>query len=484
MITQDSGTNITLGNSGFTQDDGTFIGGNGTITTNSHGGLTLNGGTFTAPSGTMQLMTQGYRAYALQYNGGTFNHNDGTIDFNAVGNSKISLQHQLDLYNVNINMDDPSYTFTVENNNNDFNINGTLTLTKGYLGGWSVITVKGDVLVKSTFGNRPGTRAVPGEVKTSGNVTVTAEANSRSPAIELNTGAVMNVDNSGASIIELILNGGTFNAPTGTMKFMTNVYPSLGYAFQDNGGTFNNNNGTVEFNNPDESLLVSLQQPLDLYNVDVDLGNQYLAFDIYNNDGNDFNVNGNLTLTGGGYLGHGSLITAKGDVFVKSSFGNRGDGQSPSGEIKTSGNITVTAEANSRCPTIELNTGAVMNVDNVGASINELILNGGTFNAPTGIMKFTSDAYGGTALQYNGGTFNHDNGTVELHGRYYDLDVVLQQPLDLYNVDVNTTRASSIYNNGNDFTVDGTLTLSGVYLGGGSLITAKSGVLVKSTFGG
>jgi guanyl-specific ribonuclease Sa len=427
----------------------------------------------------MKLMTYSYYGMAFQYNGGTFNANNGTVEFNCPGdNIAISLQQPLDLYNVNIN--NPQAVFTVQNNSNDFTVNGTLTLTNGLLGGASIITAKGDVLVKSTFGNRPGMWQTPGEIKTSGNVIITAEADSRSPAIELNTGATMNVDNAGASIIDLILNGGTFNAPTGRLKFLNNFYQ--GNALQYNGGTFNANNGTVEFNNPDYTFTVILQQPLDLYNVDVN--NTYGFFYVYNN-GNDFTVNGTLTLTHGG-LGAAS-ITAKGDVLVKSAFGNYGNG-GDIGTIKTSANTTVTAEANSWAPIVELNAGAVMNVDNAGASVVDLILNGGTFNAPTGTMRFTAPFYGGNyggnGLQYNSGIFNHNNGTVEFKGRGYPFYISLQQPLDLYNVNIDNPQTFfTVQNNSNDFNVNGTLTLTQGRIGNGSLITAKGDVLVKSTFG-
>jgi hypothetical protein len=171
-------------------------------------------------------------------------------------------------------------------------------------------------------------------------------------------------------------------------------------------------------------------------------------------------------------------------VLVKSTFGGRAGGDGGGGEIKTSANTTVTAEAGSWSPVIELNPGAVMNVDNAGASIIDLILNGGTFNAPTGTMRFTAAWYGGNALQYNSGTFNHNNGTVEFYGRYDYLDIVLQQPLDLYNVNINTPYYFDVANNGNDFNINNILDITSGYFGVDSMVTAKGDVLVENTFGG
>jgi hypothetical protein len=319
----------------------------------------------------------------LQYNNGTFNANNGTIEFNG-RHGTVAPQLTLELNNVNINMGNPGYYFVVDTTNGDFNVNGTLTLTNGHLGA-ALITAKGDVLVKSTFNYWNRNQGDFGIIRTSGNVTVTAEADSISPTIELNTGSTMNVDDAGASIIQLILNGGTFNAPTGTMKFLAQGDSPLQY----NNGTFNANNGTAEFIGRHGTVAPKL--PLELNNVNINMGNPSYYFVVDTTNG-DFNVNGTLTLTNGNLGSAASdtnVMNAKGDVLVKSTFNGGG------GEIKTSANTTVTAEAGSISPDIELNAGAVMNVDNAGASIDQLILNGGIFNAPTGTMKFTAKAQGG-----------------------------------------------------------------------------------------
>ena len=153
--------------------------------------------------------------------------------------------------------------------------------------------------------------------------------------------------------------------------------------------------------------------------------------------------------------------------------------------IKTSSGSTVTAEVNSFSPTIELVTGAVMNVDNTGATINTLILNGGTFNAPTGTMNFY--AQGNSPLQYNGGTFNTNSGTVQFIGR--QCTIATKLPLELYNVNISMIPPHRfvVNNTDGDLNINGTLTLIDGNLGTASAVNvmnAKDNVLVKSTFDG
>ncbi len=70
-ITQGSGNTLTVGARGWTQNAGTFTGGNSAITLN--GNFALTSGTFTSTSGSLNV------ARNWTISGGTFNHNNGTF---------------------------------------------------------------------------------------------------------------------------------------------------------------------------------------------------------------------------------------------------------------------------------------------------------------------------------------------------------------------------------------------------------------------
>jgi hypothetical protein len=80
-ITQASGAPVYVGTSGFTQHDGTFIGGNSNI--EIEGNFSISGGAYTAPSAEV-WMTGSSRTLYIDSNA-TFVHNNGTIGYGANG---------------------------------------------------------------------------------------------------------------------------------------------------------------------------------------------------------------------------------------------------------------------------------------------------------------------------------------------------------------------------------------------------------------
>jgi hypothetical protein len=99
-ITQSSGVTITIGSSHWTQNDGTFSGGDSAITINSI--FDLNGGTFTSTSATLTNNTTSNTNVFDIATASTFNHNNGTVKFTGSNHFAIDT-HNSSLYNVELN---------------------------------------------------------------------------------------------------------------------------------------------------------------------------------------------------------------------------------------------------------------------------------------------------------------------------------------------------------------------------------------------
>jgi hypothetical protein len=133
----------------------------------------MNGGTFNSnPTGTIKFSAAGTNI--IEYNSGIFNI-PGTVEFNGWHGSIIS-QVPLTFNNVNVNMGNEQYYLSDQDN---VTINGTLTLTEGYLSGYFI--AKGDVTVKPTFGKAESYRNINGKVGINNNNNVTIETGGYSP---------------------------------------------------------------------------------------------------------------------------------------------------------------------------------------------------------------------------------------------------------------------------------------------------------------
>ncbi|MFH1354515.1 MAG: hypothetical protein ABIH36_04535 [bacterium] len=143
-ITQAAGITLTVGTSNFIQADGTFTGGDSTITFND--AFTQSLGTFTASSGTTNF------AGALTISGGTFNHNNGTISVISNGDSTWDVNTPLTVNNFTMNRSG-TYRLSIATGDTIV-VNGTTTLTDGvfgYTGGNGTLNAKGDISVAATF---------------------------------------------------------------------------------------------------------------------------------------------------------------------------------------------------------------------------------------------------------------------------------------------------------------------------------------------
>lgn len=152
-LTFGGGTNVTTGT--FALSSGTFNGGSGSLDAN--GAITISGGTYNATSGSMSL-----GANFTHTAGGTFNHQNGSIIIDAASTWDVATTEEL--FNLQINNSNNSFGNHTVTSGDTLNINGTLTLTDGWITGGTIAS-KGAVSVGPLFGagtNANGTLLING----------------------------------------------------------------------------------------------------------------------------------------------------------------------------------------------------------------------------------------------------------------------------------------------------------------------------------
>ena len=233
-LTQNATRTLTVGSSGWTQADGTFTGGNSSITVTS--AFTLSGGAFTSTSGTATF-NQNYTN-----SGGTFTHNSGTVLFSGPSSSSAT---------INVNTSETFNNLTIRGNG----------------GGGTVYTISsGDTLVAlGTLALADsGTHLVisTGTIEPRGNVTFGSFLNSSSATLSFLVtgdqtitttgtpigGPNLNISKS-SGIVSVIgnVNFTSFTLTSGTFTSTTGTLGIAGSWTHTAGGTFNHNSGTILF---------------------------------------------------------------------------------------------------------------------------------------------------------------------------------------------------------------------------------------------
>lgn len=304
------------------------------------------------------------------------------------------------------------------------------------------------------------------------------------------------------------LSGGTFTATSGTTTFGIGGNPTL--FTHTAGGTFDAGSGTVIFvgfanwshtADVDTSETFNNLTILTTYDPDPGYPNTFTI-----SSGDTFIVNGTLTLTSGRV--DGGTINAKGAISVNSIF----YGGSATILIDGTGNQSFTIPDGATTPIINLNnalttitcasgtTGVngltlqagTFNAGDSTLSFNyNFVLSGGTFNASSGTTTFNAGVAGGTAYFTHtaGGTFNAGSGTVVLASYAnwgHTIDVDTSEIFN--NLTILTTYDPAGDNvltlsSGDTLVANGTLTLSGGVVNGGTL-NPKGAVTIGSGYKG
>ncbi len=434
-ITQ-NGFPIVIGNYGYTQSSGTFLGGTANITLGGSGAFVLTGGTFTSSSASLIITgTRVLNQTFLTISDGIFNANNGTVVINPTADCS-SRTYTLDVlpstlfYNMEIkglhNCTSPVITTAT---GDTIHIANNLTHSDGTINGQ--FSVKGNLIINAGADGGTGTIVLNG----AGNQTYSVAAGtSRTCQIVMDKPSGSITPASGTTdlyIQGLTLLAGSFIAPTGDMNIggMWNTNTTL---FTHTGGSFNANNGRVVIN-PNHGCATRV------YTLDVLPSTLFYDVEIKGL----YNCVSSAITTAAGDIVHvaNNLIHSEGTI---------------NGEFSVKGNLIVNANADGGIGTIVLNgTGnqtysvpagtprtCQIAVDKPSGSVTpavgttDLYIQGlailaGSFTAPTGEMNiggtWNSNA---TLFIHSGGSFDANNGKVVInpsHGcatRVYTLDVL------------------------------------------------------------
>jgi len=421
----------------FSQSDGVFTASNQSFTTAV---FTLaTGGIFTASSGVTAVSA------TFTITGGTFNHNSGTMTFDGAG-ATISCN------NVTFNL----VTFSAASNIKTISSNCTLPLgnnpsfsrpliNNGTLSGTGTLTigVSTSTLVMNTGSSLSSFSAI----STAGALTVAGATLNLSGYtsfaavgnVGLSSGS-LTLPNAGADLnADLIISGGTFTAPSGTMTLAVALSISGSPTFNANGGiiTFDGSTATLSCNNVTFNAVIL--SPVS----GVKTVNSNCSLPLGNNPtiGNSVIING--TLNGTGTLTHTAGTLTQ----------NTGSSVSGFSGLVASG-FTISGAT--------VNLGSYSPVTINGA----FLLSSGTFTAPTGTMTAVS-----TFTISSGATFNHNSGTLTFTGT---TAVITCNSSTFNSIIFNNTGLKTIASDcnfpiGNNPTIANSVTLNGTLSGTGTL---------------
>lgn len=381
--------------------------------TDIDGGLTINGGTFNAPSDNMTL------AGGLNITGGTFNHNNGTVTFDGTTTATLScnnaiFNHIVFAHTGSTKTVSSNCTLPLGHNPNlstAVTLNGTLTGTGTITGPSGLNLNTGSVLSGFTGLNGTVLSISGGEVDFSSYTTFSINSNTTlsSGSLTLPDGADLNGN--------LIITGGTFTAPSGSMTLAGNLTVSGSPTFNHNNGTiiFDGAGGNYSCNDVVFNLIVFDKSPGTSTvgsNCNFPIGNNPIIQGPSSNIILDGALSGSGTLT----MGNGSVLTFRNEFSSLSGFNGLSVNQMVinGATIDLSSYDTFTASSNICVGGISIScttaTSGTLYLPNGADLDGSLIISSGTFNAPSGEMTIAR------ALTINGGTFIHNNGTIIFDG--------------------------------------------------------------------
>ena len=262
----------------------------------------------------------------------------------------------------------------------------------------------------------------------------------------------------------LTINAGNFTSTSGILR----IQNSDNAGFTVNSGSFNHNSGTVEFATPSNYKTLT-----------VDIGTTILNDVIVNGSGKAYlditdtmDIDGALTITSIGKMLSGTMdvagniVTTDTDITGDATLLLAGSNVQTINAGGESGDLTRL--------TINKSGGGSVNASAAGTlGVENLTVSGGTFIAPSGILRIenTDDE----AFAVSGGTFSHNSGTVEF---------ATPSNYKTLTVDIGTTILNDVIVNGSgkaylDITdtmdIDGALTITSInQINGGAINIAKN----------
>ena len=443
-ISQNANT-MAIGNAGFNQNAGNFIGGSANITI-SASTFTLSGGTFTSTSANLSIGGSQGSTTIFTHAAGTFIHNNGTVVFNpqvpgcVAGSYNIDVIPATAFYNITLNGTQSCGNLANITTAGGDNIDAAnnFTHTDGVFNGSA--SFKNNLIIGASADGGSGTITADGTGAQ--NYTVDP-AVPRTAHLIVNKSAGAITPNGGTtalSVTKFSLLQGDFTAPSG--NFRIGGSQSSSTIFTHSAGTFSHNNGTAIFD-PQVPGCVAGSYDIDIipatnfYNVTI-AGAQSC--------GNLANINtavadviiaqNDFTHTDGVFNG---AATFANNLIIGSS----SDGGSGSLTANGTGAQTYTVDpAAPRTAHLIVNkaSGALSpNGGTTALSLTKFSLLLGNFTAPTGNFRIGGAQSSSTIFTHTAGTFSHNNGTTIFDPQVpgcvagsYDIDVT--PTTDFYNV--------------------------------------------------
>lgn len=385
---------IGTGTSGtYTQAAGTFTGGSSNIDLN--GSFTLSGGTFTSTTANFYVAA-GWTHTA----GGTFTNNSGTVVYDN-GNATIDVS-TTEIYN-NLSFDGGSFKTIASGDT--LRVDGTTTLINGYIE-TGTVNAKSTISVGAGWDGGTGNLLIDG----AGSQSFTAGSGAYLPKTTLNQAATtINYAAGDGSIYALVLQAGTFTAPSGTLNVRNGWNTSAG-------GTFNHNNGTVTFAN-NNVISVDVNVTETFYDINYNNTRFGTPGSITIASGDTLVVSHNLTLTEGSINtaspdSNPGIVDANGTISVGAAF----DGGNAILLVDAAGDQSFTIADGAQMTGINLN-GASTTIGFAGANAQiegALTIAAGTLTAPTGtliLQRYFTHTAGGTFTKPSGSTIQVSGGS-------------------------------------------------------------------------
>jgi CheY-like chemotaxis protein len=389
----------------FTQSAGTFTASNQTLDVDST--LTLTGGSFTASSGSTIL------GAGLTSNGTTaFNANGGTVTLDSGAGGSLGCNN----ITFNLVVVAGTQTKTIESTctiplGNNPTISG-LTVNGTLSGTGTLTTSSGNPLVLNSLGSLSG---FSGFVSTSGSFTIAGSNPNFSAYTTFVAGGSISMSSgsltlpSGADLNDnLVISGGTFNAPSGTMTLAGSLTISNSPTFNANGGTVTFDGapgGTMSCNNVTFSLVTFNNSGSKTFNSNcsIPLGNNPVLAG-----------SGTVLINGGTFSGTGSFTKTAGTLSIVGATAQlSGFNQFTANAVSVSSSAVLNLSAYTTAvfnSTLTLSSGTVSVPSDADFNLG-IVHSGGTFNAPAGNMTVDGNlTISGAAV------FNANGGTVTFNG--------------------------------------------------------------------
>ncbi len=439
---------ISIGNSGYSQNSGTFTGGSAAITV-SGAPFTFSGGIFTSTSNSLTVGGTIASVTIFVHSGGTFNHNSGSLVLNPTQNCSGGL------YTVDV-------LTTTQFNNLAVNMTSTCTASQ------TLATASGDTLYVAGFLQHvDGTFNGLAEIKGAFNVGASADGGTgwfilngttnqsyswtSTPArtawikIDKTGGIVSALSTTNISCQGFFLQAGNFTAPTGSFNIGGYENPTIPI-FAHVSGTFTPNSGKVifdaNFGCGTANYTVDVATSTSFYNLEINTPSCGFPNKLLTAAGDTIDVTNNLTHTDGAF--HGLAEIRQNFLVNAGADGGTGwfifDGTSAqtysiiSGSPRTCG-IKVAKSSGTVSPASGTNTFACQAFEQTS----------GVFTAPSGTFMIGGSSTSVVLFSHQGGTFTHNSGTVMFDASNgcatgnYTADVI--GSTSFYNINLNLVSA-------------------------------------------